>query len=150
EKSGDWPNLIIVYLPQDHTGGTKRDMPSPRACVADNDLAVGQLVDAISHSRFWPSTAIFINEDDPQDGWDHVDGHRSLCLVVSPFAKRKAVVSDFYNQCSVLHTIERMLDLPTTSQIVAQSPLMTGCFTEKPDFTPYTALPARIPLDEPN
>ena len=131
EKSGQWQNFVIVYLPQDHTAGTKQDVPTPRACVADNDQAVGRLVEAISHSRFWPKTAIFVNEDDPQAGFDHVDGHRSICLVISPYAKRRTVVSQFYNQCSVLHTIERILDLPTTSQLVAQSPLMTACFTEK-------------------
>jgi YVTN family beta-propeller protein len=150
EKSGQWQNLVIVYLPQDHTGGSKRDMPTPRACVADNDQAVGRLVEAISHSRFWPKTAIFVNEDDPQDGWDHVDGHRSICLVISPYAKRRAVVSQFYNQCSVLHTIERILDLPTTAQLVAQAPLMTGCFSEQPDPAPYQARPARVPIDERN
>ena len=150
EKSGQWQNLVIVYLPQDHTAGTRRDVPSPRACVADNDQAVGRLVEAISHSRFWPRTAIFVNEDDPQAGWDHVDGHRSICLVVSPYAKRRAVVSQFYNQCSVLHSIERILDLPTTSQLVAQSPLMSACFTEKPDLAPYRARPAGVPLDERN
>ena len=150
EKAGQWQNFVIVYLPQDHTAGTKPDCPTPRACVADNDLAVGRLVEAISHSRFWPKTAIFVNEDDPQDGWDHVDGHRSICLVVSPYVKRRAVVSQFYNQCSVLHTIERILDLPTTSQLVAQSPLMTACFTEKPDLAPYQARPAGVPIDEPN
>ena len=150
EKSGQWQNLVIVYLPQDHTAGTNHDVPSPRACVADNDQAVGRLVEAISHSRFWANTAIFINEDDPQAGWDHVDGHRSICLVISPYVKRQVVVSQFYNQCSVLHTIERILDLPTTSQLVAQSPLMTACFTEKPDLTPYQARPAEVPIDERN
>jgi YVTN family beta-propeller protein len=150
EKSGQWQNLVIVYLPQDHTAGTRHDVPTPRAFVADNDQAVGRLVEAISHSRFWPKTAIFINEDDPQAGWDHVDGHRSLCLVISPYAKRRAVVSQFYNQCSVLHTIERILDLPTTSQLVAQSPLMTACFLEKPDLTPYQARPAGVRIDERN
>lgn len=150
EKSGQWQNFIIVYLPQDHTAGTKQDVPTPRACVADNDQAVGRLVEAISHSRFWPKTVIFVNEDDPQAGWDHVDGHRSICLVISPYAKRRAVVSQFYNQCSVLHTIERILDLPTTSQRVAQAPLMTACFAEKPDLAPYQARPAEIPINERN
>jgi len=150
EQSGHWQDFVIVYLPQDHTAGTKKDVPSPRACVADNDEALGRLVEAISRSRFWPKTAIFVNEDDPQAGWDHVDGHRSICLVISPYAKRHAVVSQFYNQCSVLHTIERILDLPTTSQLVAQAPLMTACFTEKPDLASYRALPAEIPINERN
>ena len=132
EKRGEWPNFVIVYLPEDHTAGTRASFPTPRAMVADNDLAVGRLVGAISHSRFWPKTAIFINEDDPQSGWDHVDGHRSLCLVVSPYARRHAVVSHFYNQLSVLHTMARILGLPSTAQLAAQVPTMEACFTDEP------------------
>ena len=150
EKNGDWPNFVIVYLPQDHTAGTSPDYPTPRALVADNDLAVGRLVEAVSHSRFWPKTAIFVNEDDPQNGWDHVDGHRSLCLVISPYVKRHAVVSQFYNQLSVLHTIEHILGLPSTVQLAAQAPTMEACFTGTPALTPYTARPNIIPLDERN
>jgi YVTN family beta-propeller protein len=150
EQRGEWQNLVIVYLPQDHTAGTGRGHPTPRACLADNDLALGRLVEAISHSRFWARTAIFVNEDDPQDGWDHVDGHRSICLVVSPYVKRHALVSQFYNQLSVLHTIERILGLPSTAQMTAQAPTMEACFTGTPDLTPYTALPPTIPLDERN
>ena len=150
EKSGDWPNLMTVYLPQDHTAGTSPGYPTPRGMVADNDLAVGRLVEAVSHSRFWPTTAIFVNEDDPQNGWDHVDGHRSLCLVISPYAKRRAVVSQFYNQLSVLHTIERILGLASTAQLTAQSPSMEACFSDTPILTPYTARPNLIPLDERN
>ncbi len=150
EKNGDWPNFVIVYLPQDHTAGTSSDYPTPRALIADNDLAVGRLVEAVSHSRFWPKTAIFVNEDDPQSGWDHVDGHRSLCLVVSPYVKRHAVVSQFYNQLAVLHTIGHILGLPSTAQLAAQAPTMEACFTGIPVLTPYTARPNGIPLDERN
>src|SRR6185436_12123660 len=106
--------------------------------------------DAISHSQFWPKTCVFVIEDDPQNGFDHVDGHRSLCLVASPYTKRGAVVSHFYNQTSVLHTVERMLGLPPMNQMDSLAPLMKECFTPVPDFTPYTALPNRIPLDEMN
>jgi YVTN family beta-propeller protein len=150
EKSGEWQDLVLVYLPQDHTSGTSQDYPTPRAMVADNDLALGRLVDAISHSRFWESTCIFVNEDDPQDGFDHVDGHRSLCLVVSPYTKRGKVVSTFYNQSSVLHTIERMLGLPPMNQMDGLAPTMEDCFVSKPDFRPYTVKPNIIPLDERN
>jgi YVTN family beta-propeller protein len=150
ERKGDWPDFVIVYLPQDHTAGTGAAFPTPRAMVADNDLAVGRLVDAISHSRFWPTTAIFVNEDDPQNGWDHVDGHRSLCLVISPYAKRRAVVGRFYNQLSVLHTIERILGLPSSAQLTAQAPSMEACFTDAPTLTPYAARPNAIALDERN
>jgi hypothetical protein len=107
-------------------------------------------VEAISKSKFWAKTCIFVIEDDPQDGFDHVDGHRSLCLVISPYTKRGAVVSEFYNQSSVLHTICRILGVPPLNQMVALAPVMTTCFTDKPDFTPYTALPNRVPLDELN
>ncbi|HWE96593.1 MAG TPA: bifunctional YncE family protein/alkaline phosphatase family protein [Tepidisphaeraceae bacterium] len=150
EKAGDLPNLLIVYLPQDHTAGTGATVPSPQAFVADNDLALGRLVEAISHSRFWKDTCIFVNEDDPQDGFDHVDGHRSICLVASAYTKRGAVVSRFYNQTSVLHTMCRMLGLPPMNQMVALAPTMEDCFNLAPDPRPYDCMPANIALDEPN
>lgn len=150
EKTGSWPNLSIVFLPQDHTSGTTPGEPTPRAHVADNDLALGRIIEGVSRSRFWPKTCVFVIEDDPQDGFDHVDGHRSLCLVASPYTRRGAVVSRFYNQTSVLHTMQRMLGLPPMNQMDAMAPLMGECFTDRPDFRPYTALPARVPLDELN
>jgi YVTN family beta-propeller protein len=150
EKNGIWPNLVIIYLPSDHTSGTRAGGPTPRAQVADNDLAVGRIVDRISHSKFWPKTCIFVIEDDPQAGFDHVDGHRSICLVASPYTKRGAVISDFYNQTSVLHTMEQILGLPPMNQMDALSPLMTSCFTSKPNLTPYTCQTNRIALDELN
>lgn len=150
EASGSWPNLVIIYLPSDHTSGTRPGNPTPRAQVADNDLALGRIVEAISSSRFWPKTCIFVNEDDPQAGFDHVDGHRSICLVVSPYTKRGKVISKFYNQTSVLHTMERMLGLPPMNQMDALSPLMTDCFTKEPDFAAYRCRPNQIPLDEMN
>jgi len=150
ERDGHWPNLVILYLPNDHTSGTRAGSPTPRAQVADNDLALGRVVDAISHSRFWPKTCIFVIEDDPQNGFDHVDGHRSLCLVVSPYTKRGAVISQFYNQTSVLHTMQRMLGIPPMNQMDALSPLMTACFQSKANLTPYACLPTNIPLDEMN
>jgi hypothetical protein len=89
-------------------------------------------------------------EDDPQDGFDHVDGHRSICLIISPYTKRGVVISEFYNQTSVLHTMQRILGVPPMNQMNALAPLMTACFTDKPDYTPFTALPNEIPLDEMN
>jgi YVTN family beta-propeller protein len=150
EKKGEWQNLVIVHLPQDHTSGTQQNMPTPRAHVADNDLAVGRLVEAVSHSKFWPTTCIFIIEDDPQDGWDHVDGHRSVCLVLSPYTKRGKVISQFANQTSVLHTMELILGVPPMNQMDALAPVMTACFTDKPDLTPYVARPATVKFDELN
>jgi hypothetical protein len=150
EKKGHWPNFMVVYLPQDHNSGTSPGMPTPRAHMADNDLALGRIVEAVSKSRFWKKTCIFVIEDDPQDGFDHVDGHRSVCLVASPYTKRGAVVSTFYNQTSVLHTMARILGLPPLNQMDALAPLMTDVFTSEPDFTPYEARDANIPLDELN
>lgn len=150
EANGSWPNLLLVYLPNDHTSGTSPGAPTPRAQVADNDLALGRIVEGISKSRFWPKTAIFVMEDDPQDGFDHVDGHRSPALVVSPYTRRGKVVSTFYNQTSVLHTMERILGLPPMNQMDALSPLMRACFQVKPDFRPYACLPNRVSLDEMN
>ena len=112
EKSGQFANLTTLYLPQDHTSGMNVGQPTTSAMIADNDLALGRVVDAITHSKFWPDTCIFVVEDDPQSGFDHVDGHRSLCLVISPYSKHHAVVSNFYNQTSVLHTMELMLGCP--------------------------------------
>src|SRR5258706_16370475 len=138
------------YLRSDHPWGGGKNAPTPASMAADNDLAVGKLVEAISHSPFWAKTCIFVIEDDPQAGFDHVDGHRSVCWVVSPYTKRGAVVSDFYNQTSVLHTMELMLGLPPMNQMDAMAPVMRGCFRDKPDLKPYTALPNLVPLDKMN
>lgn len=144
EANGQLPNLTIVYLPQDHFGGPV----TAAAHMADNDLAVGMLVEAVSKSRFWKETVIFVNEDDPQNGYDHVDGRRSICLVVSPYTKRKAVVSDFYNQTSVLRTILHIFGLPPMNQRDASSSLMTNCFTTTPDFTAYQTIVPKTPVDQ--
>jgi hypothetical protein len=141
---------VTLYLPQDHTSGTNPGAPTPAAMVADNDLALGRVVEAVSKSKFWSTTCIFVIEDDPQAGFDHVDGHRSLCLVISPYTKRGQVVSEFYNQTSVLHTMELMLGLPPMNQLDAMAPVMRECFTDKPDARPYTCLPANVPLDQMN
>jgi len=150
EVAGKLPEFIIIYLPNDHTEGGKKGHPTPRAYVADNDLAMGRIVEGLSKSSFWKDMAIFINEDDPQTGTDHVSGYRSLCLVASPYAKRNALVSRFYNQSSVLHTMCNILGIPAMNQMVASTPLMSDCFQNTPDFTPYTCLPSNVTLDEMN
>ena len=148
EKKGQWQNLNVMVLPQDHTSGTTPGMPTPNAMVADNDLAVGRIVDAISHSKFWAKTAIFIIEDDPQNGWDHVDGHRSPCLVLSPYTHRGGkTISEFYNQTSVLHTIEQILGVPPMNQLDAMAPLMTKCFQNRANMTPYEVRKEIVALD---
>ena len=151
EQADKLPELVIIYLPNDHTKHGAVNNPTPRAYVADNDLALGRVVEGLSKSKFWKDMAVFINEDDPQTGADHVDGHRSFCLVASPYAKRGGVVvSKFYNQSSVLHTICRILGVPPMNQTVAMAPVMDGCFQETPNFATYTCRPTNIPLDELN
>ncbi len=147
EAAGAMPNFMVVCLPNDHTSGTSAGMPTPAASVADNDLAVGQLIEAVSHSAFWKDTCIFVIEDDPQAGWDHVSGYRTTAFVVSPYTKRGAVVSTQYNQTSLLRTMELILGLPPMNQFDATATPMHACFTDTPDFTPYTALPNNVKLD---
>ena len=150
EAADNLPNLIIVWLPNDHTSGAKSGSPTPQAQVADNDLALGQIVEAVSHSKFWTNTCIFAVEDDPQDGWDHVSGYRTTAYVVSPFTKRHAAVSTQYNQTSLLRTMELMLGLPPMNQMDATATPMFDCFTNTPDFTAFDAVTNNVPLDEMN
>jgi len=150
ETADNLPNLVIVWLPNDHTSGTKPGSPTPRAQVADNDLALGRIVEAVSHSKFWTNTCVFAVEDDPQDGWDHVSGYRTTAYVVSPFTKRHAVVSTQYNQTSLLRTMELMLGLPPMNQMDATATPMFDCFTNTPDFTAFDAVTNTVPLDEMN
>jgi hypothetical protein len=150
EKSGDFPNFVIICLPDDHTSGTNAGSPTPAACVADNDLAFGQIVEAISHSRFWPETVIFGIEDDPQDGWDHVSGYRTTAYCISPYTKRGEVVSTQYNTISILRTIEQILGLRPMNQFDAAADPMFDCFTAEPDFTPFDSELNIVPLDEMN
>jgi YVTN family beta-propeller protein len=150
EGTGDFPNLIIICLPNDHTSGTKPNCPTPAAQVADNDLAFGQIVEAISRSRFWPDTCIFAIEDDPQSGWDHVSGYRTTGYVVSPYTRRGAVVSTQFNQTSLIRTIELILGLPPMNQLDATATPMFDCFVNVPDLTPFAAVPSNVPLDQIN
>jgi YVTN family beta-propeller protein len=150
QQTGDFPNLSIISLPNDHTSGTKEGCPTPAAMAADNDLAFGQIVEAVSHSKFWKETCIFAIEDDPQAGWDHVSGYRTTGYVVSPYTRRATVVSTQYNQTSLVRTMELMLGLPPMNQMDATATPMTACFTDTPDFTPFTALTNNIPLDQMN
>jgi YVTN family beta-propeller protein len=145
EKSGEFPDLVLICLPNDHTSGTKEGLPTPAAYAADNDRAFGRIVEAIGKSRFWKDTVIFGIEDDPQDGWDHVSGYRTTAYVVSPYTKRGAVVSTPYNTVSILRTIEQILGLPPMNQFDAAATPMFDCFTDKPDFRPFAAVPSNIP-----
>jgi hypothetical protein len=150
EKNDDFPNFIIMELPNDHTSGTRPGNPTPQAAVADNDLALGRIVEAISHSKFWKETCIFVTEDDPQAGLDHVDGHRTVGFVISPYTKRGKVVSTYYSQINMVRTIENILGIPPMNQLDLTADPMLDCFTNKPDFKPYTAVKNNIPLDQVN
>lgn len=150
EQTGNLPSLTLLWLPDDHTSGTKAGAPTPRAQVADNDLAFGQIVEAISHSKFWKDTCIFAIEDDPQNGWDHVSGYRTTAYVISPYTKRGAVVHTQYNTTSLLRTMELMLGLPPMNQLDATATPMFDCFTNRADLTPFTARTNNVPLDEVN
>jgi hypothetical protein len=150
ERQGRYPNLVIICLPQDHTSGTDPRCPTPAACVADNDLALGRIVEALSKSRFWPKMAIFAIEDDPQDGWDHVSGYRTTVYVAGPHVKRGTTVSTRYNTTSILRTIAQILGMPPLNQFDASATPMTACFTDVADLTPFEARPAGVPIDRMN
>ncbi len=150
EESGDLPALVIICLPNDHTSGTKAGSPTPSAHVADNDLAFGRIVEALGKSRFWRETCILAIEDDPQDGWDHVSAYRTTAYVASPYTKRGKVVSTLYNQTSIIRTIELILGLPPMNIFDATATPLFDCFTGSPDFSPFTAVPNRLPLDRMN
>jgi YVTN family beta-propeller protein len=150
EQRGKFPNLVIICLPNDHTSGTKAGAPTPAAQVADNDLAFGQIVEAISHSHFWKETCIFAIEDDPQAGWDHVSGYRTTAYVISAYTKRRQAVSTQYNQTSILRTLELILGLPPMNLMDATATPMSDCFGETADDTPFVAVPNNVPLDEMN
>ena len=150
ERDGNMPQLVLICLPNDHTSGTKAGTPTPAALVADNDLAFGQIVEALSHSSFWKSMAIFGIEDDPQNGWDHISGYRTTAYVISPWAKRKTVVSTQFNTTSLLRTMEQILGMPPMNQFDATATPMFDCFTDSPDYTPFVSLKNNIPLDQMN
>lgn len=150
-RNGNLPQLVLLRLPRDHTQGTAPGLNTPRAMVADNDYAVGQLVEAVSHSPYWKESAIIVLEDDAQNGYDHVDAHRSICFVISPYVRRHAVDHRFYNTDSALRTIETLLGLPPMCQYDAAAPAIS-VFSAAPDNAePYTALlPARELIGETN
>ncbi len=150
EAQDNLPNFMIMLLPNDHTVGTREGYPTPRAAVADNDLALGQIVETISKSKYWKETAIFVIQDDPQAGLDHVDGRRTVALCVSPYTKRGEVISTHYNQNSILRTIELIFGLSPMSQFDLLAEPLIDCFTNEPDFRPFNVLPNQIPLDEMN
>ncbi len=144
------PHFNTIYLPNDHTSGSSKGAYSPIAQVADNDLALGRLVEHISHSPIWKESVIFVLEDDAQDGPDHVDAHRSVAWVISPFVKRHSVNHTMYSTAGMLRTIELILGLPPMSQYDAAATPMWNCFQPKPDSTAYTAQNAIVDISQRN
>ena len=149
ERSGEMPALITMWLPNDHTSGLRAGAPTPRAAFADNDLALGRLVDALSHSKFWANTVVFVVEDDAQNGSDHVDSHRSVMYAISAYS-RAGVVHRFTNTTDILATIFEILHLGSLSQFDFYGRPLRGIFADSADLAPYTALVPTASLDERN
>jgi hypothetical protein len=139
----EMPQFVLLYLPDDHTGGTRPNLPRPAASVADNDLALGRVVEAVSHSAYWADTAIFVLEDDAQDGADHVDAHRSIAFVISKYSPGSAAQPNlehrFYTTVNVIHTMEMLLGLPPMNQNDAYAPVMGRLFSGPGDQPAYKA-----------
>lgn len=148
--SGQMPQFTMVFLGNDHTEGSKAGSKTPQAHVATNDQAVGELVDHLSHTAIWPSTAVFVVEDDSQDGLDHRDGHRNILLLASPYAKQGALSSLHVSQASVLRTIELILGIEPLSSYTQYAPVPYDLFQAKPDLRPYTSMTPTYPLDATN
>jgi hypothetical protein len=149
-QTGGLPAFQTIKLPNDHTEGTRKGRLTPKAYVAQNDLALGMIVERISRSPYSASSAIFVIEDDAQNGADHVDAHRTEALVISPYVKRNSVDSELYSTSSMVRTMGLILGLPPMSQFDAAATPMYSSFASAPDMTPFTVRPARISLDERN
>ncbi len=150
EKSGAMPNFSMMLLPNDHTVGTRAGWPTPRAAVADNDLALGRIIEGLTKSRFWPEMLIIVAQDDSQLGLDHVDGHRSVLFMISPWSKPNTTVSDFYNHATIAATIGRVLGFPPMTRFDATAKPMVNALGDAVNLAPYSVLKNNIPLDELN
>jgi DNA-binding beta-propeller fold protein YncE len=150
EAAGEMPRMQVLRLPNDHTAGTKVGSPTVKAMVADNDIALGQVVEAVSQSKFWKETAIFVIEDDAQNGADHIDAHRAVALVVSPYTKRKFTDSTLYSTTSMLRTMELILGLQPMSQFDAAARPMFNSFAEKPTLDAYKHEVPKVDREERN
>jgi YVTN family beta-propeller protein len=149
EEQRNMPALQILWLPNDHTFGGRAGKPSPRACMADNDLALGRIVEALSKSSFWRDTVVFVVEDDAQAGPDHVDSHRAPVWIISPYNK-SGVRHEFFNTTDVVAAIEDILKLGRLSKFDRYARPLDGFFSEQADFTPYEALHPEVSLEEKN
>lgn len=149
QKPGDaLPELMVMALSLDHTEGTRPGLPKPEAMVADNDLALGRIIEAVTKSKFWKNTVIFVTEDDSQAGWDHVSAYRTTGFVVSPYSRLQKTVSTNYNQTCVVRSIEQILGIPPMNIIDATALPMFNCFTDRPSNFTYQAVPNRIALNQ--
>ncbi len=144
------PQLMVLALPQDHNQGSREGFPTPRAMIADNDLALGRIIEALTKSRFWDSTVVFVTEDDSQGGWDHVSAYRTTGFVISPYSRLQKTVHTNYNQTCMVRTIEQILGIPPMNVIDATALPMFDCFNQNRDNSPYTFLKNNIPLNEMN
>ena len=149
-QSGKMPQLSVLTLTSDHTNGTRPGSPTPRAMVADDDLALGRIVEGITRSRFWASTLVLVVEDDAQNGLDHVDGHRTVALAIGPHIRRGVVDSNFYNHSSMIRTIQDIFRIPPQTRFVAAARPMTSLFMAGADTKTYTARKPNIAFDEMN
>jgi YVTN family beta-propeller protein len=147
---GNLPTVEFLKFPRDHTCGTDPACPTPQAMVADSDLALGKLVDAVSHSRYWRDTAIFVIEDDAQDGPDQVDAHRVLAQVISPYTQSGEIDSTFYSSVSMLRTMELILGIGPLTQFDTAANVMTNAFMQRPSFAPYSVAPPAVTLSARN
>jgi hypothetical protein len=150
EKAGQLPRFMVLRLGNDHTSGTTPGKIAPLSAMADNDYALGLVVEGLTKSPFWPKLAVFVIQDDAQNGPDHVDSHRSPAFVISPYVRRGVIDSTMYNQTSVLRTMELILGLRPMTHFDAGARPMSTVFQAKPDLRPYTAAAPRHPLDERN
>ena len=150
EKSGEMPNLLIFTMTSDHTMGTRPGFPTPRAMVADNDLALGRMVEGITKSRFWRNSLILVTEDDAQDGVDHVDGRRTIALAIGPNIRRGRLDSNHYNHSSLIRTIQDVFRVRPRVRYVASARAMNSVFTTEVNADTYTALKPAVPLREMN
>ena len=151
DQPGDeLPELMVMALSTDHTAGTRPGMPRPESMVADNDLALGRMIEALSKSKFWKNTVIFVTEDDSQAGWDHVSAYRTTGFVVSPYSKLNRTISTNYNQTSIVRTIEQILGIPPMNIMDATALPMFDCFSTHPTAFTFTALKNQTPLNDIN
>jgi hypothetical protein len=150
EKSGQMPNLSVLTMTSDHTMGMDPKSPTPEAMVADNDLALGRMVEGITKSRFWPNSLILVVEDDAQNGFDHVDGHRTTALAIGPNIRRGTVDSNNYNQTSMIRTIQDIYRIPQRTRYLKSARAMNSLFTTQKDLTTFQHVVPEIALDTMN